>query len=89
MRVASLFSGIGGIDLGFQQAGFKIVWANEFDRDAARTYRDNFGADHLVEADIRSIDPNTMPDFDVLVAGFPCQPFSIMGFKKGLQRSAW
>lgn len=83
MKVASLFSGIGGIDLGFQQAGFQIVWANEFDRDAAKTYRHNFGSDHLLEADIRSVDPNTMPDFDVLVAGFPCQPFSIMGRKKG------
>lgn len=85
MRVASLFSGIGGIDLGFQQAGFDIVWVNEFDHDAAKTYRHNFGAEHLVEADIRSIDPQTIPDFDVLVAGFPCQPFSIMGFKKGFK----
>lgn len=83
MKVASLFSGIGGIDLGFQQAGFEIVWANEFDRDAAKTYRHNFGPDHLVEADIRSINPDAIPDFDVLVAGFPCQPFSIMGRKKG------
>lgn len=85
MRVVSLFSGIGGIDLGFQQAGFEIVWANEFDCDAAKTYRQNFDSDHLVEVDIRSVDPITIPDFDVLVAGFPCQPFSIMGFKKGFK----
>ena len=85
MRVASLFSGIGGIDLGFRQAGFEIIWANEFDKDAARTYRHNFGSAHLVEADIRTVDPGTIPDFDVLVAGFPCQPFSIMGFKKGFK----
>lgn len=85
MRVASLFSGIGGIDLGFQQAGFEIVWANEFDKDAAKTYRHNFGPNCLVEADIRSINPSTIPDFDVLVAGFPCQPFSIMGLKKGFK----
>ena len=83
MRVASMFSGIGGIDLGFQQAGFDIVWANEFDKDAATTYRLNFGNGHLIEGDIREIDVSTIPDFDVLVAGFPCQPFSKMGFQKG------
>ena len=47
MRVASMFSGIGGIDLAFQQAGFDVVWANEFDKDAAKTYRHNFGGEHL------------------------------------------
>ena len=83
MKVCSLFSGIGGIDLGFQQAGFDVVWANEFDKDAAITYRNNFGSDHLVEKDIRKVDSSEIPDFDVLVAGFPCQPFSIMGFRKG------
>lgn len=85
MRVASMFSGIGGIDLGFQQAGFDVVWSNEFDKDAATTYRLNFGDDHLVEGDIRSVDPSDIPDFDVLVAGFPCQPFSKMGFQKGFK----
>lgn len=83
MRVCSLFSGIGGIDLAFQQAGFEIVWANEFDRDAARTYRHNFGGEHLVERDIRSVRTEEIPSFDVLVAGFPCQPFSIAGRQKG------
>lgn len=83
VKVCSLFSGIGGIDLGFQQAGFDIIWANEFDKDAATTYRHNFGADYLVEKDIRKVDTTEIPDFDVLVAGFPCQPFSIMGFRKG------
>lgn len=83
MKVASMFSGIGGIDLGFQQAGFDVVWANEFDKDAATTYRLNFGEDHLVEGDIRSVDPSDIPDFDVLVVGFPCQPFSKMGFQRG------
>ena len=83
MRVASMFSGIGGIDLGFQQAGFEIVWANEFDKYAAATYRHNFGAAHLVEGDVRKIDVRTIPDFDVLVAGFPCQSFSIAGKQRG------
>lgn len=85
MRVCSLFSGIGGIDLGFQQAGFNIVWANEFDKDAATTYRYNFGNEHLVEKDIRKVDADEIPDFDLLAAGFPCQPFSIMGFRKGFR----
>lgn len=85
MRVCSLFSGIGGIDLGFIQAGFEIVWANEYDKDAARTYRYNLGGDYLVEKDIRKVDANSIPDFDVLVAGFPCQPFSSLGRKKGFQ----
>lgn len=85
MRVCSLFSGIGGIDLGFQQAGFDIVWANEFDKDAAATYRYNFGDEHLVEKDIRKVDADEIPDFDLLAAGFPCQPFSIMGFRKGFR----
>lgn len=85
MKVCSLFSGIGGIDLGFQQAGFDIVWANEFDKDAATTYRKNFGAEHLVEGDITKVDINIIPNFDVLVAGFPCQPFSIAGKQKGFK----
>ena len=83
MTVGSLFSGIGGIDLGFMQAGFDIAWANEFDRDAAKTYRHNFGGEHLVERDIKSVKSEDIPDFDVLVAGFPCQPFSIAGKQKG------
>lgn len=85
MKVCSLFSGIGGIDLGFQQAGFDIVWANEFDHDAATTYRVNFGDKHLVEKDIRQVNLHDIPDFDVLVAGFPCQPFSIVGMQKGFK----
>lgn len=85
MKVCSLFSGIGGIDLGFQQAGFDIVWANEVDHDAATTYRVNFGDKHLVEKDIRQVNPHDIPEFDVLVAGFPCQPFSIVGRQKGFE----
>lgn len=85
MKVCSLFSGIGGIDLGFQQAGFDVVLANEFDKDAACTYRRNLGKNHLVEKDIRKITTNDIPDFDVLVAGFPCQPFSSAGKQKGFQ----
>ena len=83
MKVCSLFSGIGGIDIGFIQAGFDIVWANEFDKDATHTYRYNLGDKHLIEKDIRSVNAADIPGFDVLVAGFPCQPFSIAGKQKG------
>lgn len=85
MKVGSLFSGIGGIDLGFEQAGFEIVWANEVDADACKTYRYNFPHTHLIEGDVRGIDPNALPDIDVLVAGFPCQPFSVMGYRRGFK----
>ncbi len=81
--ICSLFSGIGGIDLGFKQAGFDIAWANEYDSAACKTYRHNFGDEHLVEGDIRKISADAIPDFDVLTAGFPCQPFSIAGKQKG------
>lgn len=81
--VVSLFAGIGGICLGFKQAGFDIVWANEKDPAACRTYRYNFGLDYLVEGDIRKIDVSTIPHADVLAAGFPCQSFSIGGREKG------
>lgn len=83
LRVASLFAGIGGICLGFKQAGFDVVWANEKDPAACRTYRHNFGDKYLVEGDIRNIRAGDLPDFDVLAAGFPCQPFSIAGKQRG------
>ena len=81
--VVSLFSGVGGIDLAFEQAGFRIVWANEIDRYACITYRKNFSEDVLVEDDIKSIDERTIPHSDVLTAGFPCQSFSVVGYKRG------
>lgn len=83
LSVCSLFAGIGGIDLAFSQAGFDIVWANEKDAAACETYRRNFGEKQLVEKDIRKVKADDIPDFDVLAAGFPCQPFSIAGKQKG------
>lgn len=83
--VCSLFSGIGGIDLGFIQAGFDIVWANEMDGAACRTYRHNFPNTNLIEDDIKRIATSDIPDCDVLTAGFPCQPFSIAGLQKGFK----
>lgn len=81
--VVSLFAGIGGICLGFKQVGFKIVWANEKDAAACRTYRYNLGSVYLVEGDIRKIDMAQLPHADVLAAGFPCQSFSVAGLQKG------
>ena len=82
-RVCSLFAGIGGIDTAFEQAGFEIVWANEIDKDACKTYRYNFPKTVLSEGDIKNINAFDIPDFDVLTAGFPCQSFSVCGNKKG------
>ena len=80
-RVVSLFSGIGGIDLGFEFAGFNCIWANDFDKYACQTYRANVG-DHIVEGDIRLV-KDQIPEHDVLVGGFPCQPFSTLGKLQG------
>lgn len=84
-KVASMFAGIGGICLGFKQAGFEIVWANEVEKNACRTYRYNLGNNYLIEGDIRRISSDTLPDFNVLAAGFPCQPFSIAGRQHGFK----
>lgn len=83
LRVASLFSGIGGICYGFKQAGADIVWANDIDRDACKTYRHNFGDTYLVEGDIKNIDATDIPDIDILNGGFPCQAFSVAGYRRG------
>jgi len=83
LRVASMFAGIGGICAGFKQAGYEIVWANELDASSCRTYRHNFGDSYLIEKNIRNVETNSLPQFDVLSAGFPCQSFSIGGAQKG------
>ena len=72
----SLFSGAGGLDYGFKKAGFKIVWANDIDKDAAETYRRNL-EDHIVCNDIRLIKPEEIPDADMVIGGFPCLGFTV------------
>lgn len=75
MKIISLFSGAGGLDLGLIQAGNTVVWANDIDKDAAATYKENIG-NHIVCDDIKNIDISTLPEADVVVGGFPCQGFS-------------
>jgi DNA (cytosine-5)-methyltransferase 1 len=82
MKVASFFAGVGGIDLGFIQNGFEIVYANEIDPIAVKTYEAN--SDIKVDnRDINIVKSEEIPDFDVMVAGFPCQAFSIAGERQG------
>lgn len=84
MRVAGFFAGVGGIELGFEQAGFDIVLSNEIDSKAAETFRLNH--DHkLIVDDICNIKVDDVPDADVIVGGFPCQAFSIAGYRKGFE----
>lgn len=77
-RVVSLFSGGGGLDLGFKQAGFNIVWAIDNNPNAVATYRENIG-DHIVCADITKISASDIPDCDIVIGGPPCQSFSLSG----------
>lgn len=82
MKVASFFAGVGGIDIGFERAGFDVIWANEVDKWATQTYRENFSST-LLHEDICKVNAKDIPDFDVMVGGFPCQAFSVAGYRKG------
>ncbi len=81
--IGSMFAGIGGIDLGFEQSGFKVIWANEKDKYACITYRLNYGDSYLVEDDIQNVDAASIPKVDILTSGFPCQSFSSVGLLGG------
>lgn len=82
LKCASFFAGVGGIDLGFHQAGFQTVYANEFDDYAADTFECNFDI-KVDRRDIHIVPADEIPDFDIMLAGFPCQAFSVAGYRQG------
>ena len=84
MKVVSFFAGCGGLDLGFEQAGFHVVWANEFEPTVRNTYYRNHPNTEFVLADINTISPDTIPDCDGFIGGPPCQSWSVAGKKRGL-----
>ena len=84
LKCASFFAGVGGIDKGFELAGFKTIFANEFDKNASITYKLNFPDVEFSIKDIRELDADKdIPDFDIMLAGFPCQAFSVAGYRQG------
>lgn len=82
MKCVSFFTGVGGIDIGFEMVGFQTIYANELDSSAAKTIKANFNF-HLENCDINTIDPKTLPSYEIMLAGFPCQAFSIAGRRQG------
>jgi len=88
IKIVDLFAGIGGIKIGFEESGFKSVFSNDFDAYCKTTFDHNFSEifkqeTELYLEDIAKVSSNIFPDFDVLTGGFPCQPFSIAGYRKG------
>lgn len=84
IKIADFFAGIGGIRLGFQQASnmFECVFSNEIDKNAIKTYETNFKG-RVKNINISNLNSKDIPDFDIFLGGFPCQPFSVAGEKKG------
>lgn len=83
LKMIDLFAGIGGIRIAFESNGVKCVKSSEIDKYACQTYRNNFGEEPL--GDITKIMPEELPEFDIIAAGFPCQPFSLGGLRKGFE----
>jgi DNA (cytosine-5)-methyltransferase 1 len=83
MKTVSLFSGAGGLDLGFKMAGHDIIWANDLYGDAVETYRANLGT-HITCKDIFSVVEDEVPDCDIIIGGFPCQGFSVANTKRSV-----
>jgi len=84
MRIVSFFAGAGGLDLGFQKAGFNVVWANEYDKDIWETYERNHKNTTLDRRSIVNIESNEVPECDGIIGGPPCQSWSEAGSKRGI-----
>lgn len=84
-KLGSLFAGIGGIDLGFFKAGVSTAWANEIDTYCAKTFKSNNSNTNLIVGDICNLNAKDLENIDILAGGFPCQPFSIAGYRKGFE----
>ncbi len=85
MKIISLFSGAGGLDLGFEKAGFRTIWANENDKNIIPTYKKNFKKTELVEISISDIDLKSIPECDGIIGGPPCQSWSAAGSHRGIE----
>jgi DNA (cytosine-5)-methyltransferase 1 len=83
--ITSLFSGAGGLDLGFEQAGFKIIWGNDYDKSLWETFEKNFSTTKFDRRSILNIKSNEIPDADGILGGPPCQSWSLAGSMKGIQ----
>lgn len=84
MKVISLFAGAGGLDLGFEQEGYNVIWANEFDKDIWETYEKNHPGTTLVKGDVSKILMDDIPDCDGIIGGSPCQSWSVGGRQRGI-----
>ncbi len=84
LKCASFFAGVGGIDIGFENVGFKTIYANEKDINASITFQNNFKDAQLDVCDIKELNIKyDIPKFDIMLAGFPCQAFSVAGYRQG------
>ena len=85
MNIISLFSGAGGLDRGFEAAGFKTIWANEYDKDIWETFEKNFPDTKLDRRSIRHVPSDEIPDCDGIIGGPPCQSWSEAGALRGIK----
>jgi DNA (cytosine-5)-methyltransferase 1 len=86
-KTIDLFAGMGGIRIGFEESGFITVFANDYEKTCKTTYDSNFKDAKLLVKDVRKVPVSSLPEFDFMLAGFPCQPFSVAGYRQGFSDS--